>query len=174
MELLAFSLELLELTAPTYSFLLQRVALPCIMSCAFNKKMNPSLAALLRVTVINYRVNVKTPTPSRHSDGPIVRGGEMPARGPSGALAWIRPPVSRKLQHGATTSVERSSTIQGGHPQTVSAQHRLKPLQMAPDFRHPSMHPLFFKPVLPQPCFDSLFVYLQPISRSTTPPNPLN
>lgn len=54
------------------------------------------------------------------------------------------PPVSRKLQHGATTSVERSSTIQASTPQAFSAQQRLEPLQMAPDFRHPSTHPLFF------------------------------
>lgn len=68
------------------------------------------------------------------------------------------PPVSRKLQHGAATTVERSSTIQAP-PQAFSALHRLEVLQMAPDFRHPSTHPLF---VLRSAlcCFVSIFIYL--------------
>lgn len=74
---------------------------------------------------------------------------------------WDPPPVSRKLQHGATTSVERSSTIQASTPQAFSAQQRLEPLQMAPDFRHPSTHPLFSLDCAAAAlcCFVSIFIY---------------
>jgi hypothetical protein len=126
---------------PTYSFSLRHINF--MISCAINLQKSPSLIALLLVllpSTLHHCQNVRPTAPSTTQWN----------------SNWDPPPVSRKLQHGARTSVERSSTIQRPPPKLLAHCTAWSP-QMAPDFRHPSTHPLF---PLDQPCVVLFHIYL--------------
>lgn len=95
------------------------------------EKKNKSLTALLLAVIIKYIKSLSKTQQWLHQR-------------PSGAPEWTRPQLLESYSSARRLQWNDPAPSRASTPKAFSAQHRLEPLQMAPDFRHPSMHPLFF------------------------------